>query len=197
MSEKLLIILGFTALGVGGTILLFFLYRSCIRKAALSRRRFVSVLHLILFALPLILFFLQDLKILPIAWPDFFFWVIGVACTLLPLWRNVRLWGLGYGIAFTLCEIFSSIALTMLIAAATYGIVYIAVFVLTAVVAFISSTHVSSQLIRVSDSPFGTDFFYVTPVNYGGFVDGEGNHYTSISGKRLLSTDGDIYYIVD
>lgn len=195
MSERFAIIIGLTVFGVGGTILIFFLFRACIRKAALSEHRFVSVIHLILLALPLVLFILQDLKILPIAWPNFLFWMIGGACTLLSLGLNIRLWGWGYGLAFTLCEIVSSLVLTMLILSAAYGIVIVAVLVFTVFVSFMGVG--SSQSIRVSGSPLGTDPFYVTPASHGGFEDNEGNYYTSISGKRLLGSDGSTYYIID
>ncbi len=196
MPEKLLIVLGLTVLGVGGTIFIFFLFRACIRKATLSKRNFVSILHLILLAIPTALYFLQDLKILPLGWPNFLFWAIGVVCSLLSLGFNVRLWGWGYGFAFTLCEIFSSLALTMLLLSAAYGIIVMSILVLATVVAFISM-HGSSRWVRVSDSPFGTDFFYAMPMDYGGFVDGEGNYYSSMSDGRLLGADGSIYYIVD
>ena len=195
MPERLAIVLGLTIFGVGGTILIFFLFRACIRKAALSERRFVSILHLILLALPLALYMLQDLKILPIAWPNFLFWTIGGAGALLSLGLNIRMWGWGYGLAFTLCEIFSSIALTMLILSTVYGIIIVAVLAFAIFVSFVSMG--SSRLIRVSGSPLGTDPFYVTPTNYGGFEDNEGNYYTSISGRKLRGSDGSTYYIID
>lgn len=196
MAEKLPIILGLTALGVGGTVLIFFLFRTCIRKAALNKRRFVSILHLILLAVPVVLFFLQDLKVLHIAWPSYIFWITGIVCALLPLFRNIKLWGVGYGLIFTLCEIFSSISLSMLTLSIAYGAVVIIVVLLAVVISFISSSHIYSQMIRVGKTPFDTDYFYVTPVSYGGFVDGEGVHYTSMSKDTLLSSDGDIYYIL-
>ena len=107
-------ILCLTVLGAGGTILLFFLFRACIRKASQNARSFVSALHLIVLALPVIVFLLQDLKILPTAIPNYVFLIVELACVLLVLFLNIRLWRLGYGLAFTLCETFSTLALVIL-----------------------------------------------------------------------------------
>lgn len=188
-------ILCLTVLGAGGTILLFFLFRACIRKASQNGRGFVSVLHLIVLALPVIVFLLQDLKILPTAIPNYVFLIVGLACVLLVLFLNIRLWRLGYGLAFTFCETFSALALVTFVSGAVYGIITLGIILLAIVIAWISNTRTGQQ-ICVSKSPWGTDCFYVTAVNYGGYLDDEGNHYSHKSGNELLCSDGETYYIV-
>ena len=187
MLEKLAAV-GLLLGGALSIVLLYKIFRGCMRKAMFRGRKFgefSAILCILLYAIPLGYLALQDEHVLSFTLSKGQFILLFAACFFVASIINLLRWGIPSGIGFCICHLFLAGIVVLL--------TFLAIFVIFLLFAILAPTSSRREGFWISASLFGSEFL-VFSIKDNYYQDENLNTYQRISDDTMLGSDG-LYYI--
>ena len=180
---------GLVLCGTLGIVLVYKLFKSCVRKAMFRGRKFLEfpgVFCILLYVVPFGYMALQEENLLSFSLSQGQLAFLFIACFGVSVLIDLVRWGIPGGIGFCICHMFLA-GIVVLLA-------FLAIFIIFLLFAILAPTSSRREGFWIGASLFG-DEFLVFSIGNGYYQDERLSTYQRMGDDTMLGSDGRLYYI--